>query len=137
MASSQSSSEPEDGVSIIDIRQNEIGFSIFDDLQQGLRPVHGEEKRMPTMLLYNEKGLKLFEEITYLDEYYLTNAEIEVLERYADQIAERIPYGSQIVELGSGYAAASQANLLPIDSLGKASFALHESLIRLIATFVR
>lgn len=47
-------------------------------------------------------GLKIFEEITYLDEYYLTNAEIEVLKTYADEIAARIPKGSRLVELGSG-----------------------------------
>lgn len=57
------------------------------------------------MLLYDEAGLKLFEQITYLDEYYLTNAEIEVLERHADAIAERIPLDALVVELGSGYAA--------------------------------
>ena len=34
--------------------------------------------------------------------YYLTNAEIEVLEKYADNMAERIPSGSLVVELGSG-----------------------------------
>lgn len=34
--------------------------------------------------------------------YYLTNAEIEVLETYADNIAERISSPSIIVELGSG-----------------------------------
>jgi uncharacterized SAM-dependent methyltransferase len=39
--------------------------------------------------------------------YYLTNAEIEVLETYADNIAERIPTGSVIVELGSGYGPGS------------------------------
>ena len=49
-----------------------------------------------------EAGLKLFEEITYLDEYYLTNTEIEVLKEHADKIAERIPAGSQLLELGSG-----------------------------------
>jgi L-histidine Nalpha-methyltransferase / hercynylcysteine S-oxide synthase len=49
-----------------------------------------------------EAGLKLFEDITYLDEYYLTNAEIEVLEKHARDIAERIPGGSRLVELGSG-----------------------------------
>ena len=54
------------------------------------------------MLLYDEAGLRLFEEITYLDEYYLTNAEIEVLETFADQIAERVRPGSVVVELGSG-----------------------------------
>ncbi len=30
-----------------------------------------------------EAGLKIFEEITFLDEYYLTNAEIQALERHA------------------------------------------------------
>ena len=94
----------ENGLSILDIRRNEIGSSILDDLQFGLRPVDGGEKKMPTMLLYDEKGLKLFENITYLEEYYLTNAEIDVLERYADQIADRVQAGSQVIELGSGYA---------------------------------
>ncbi|MCJ1390687.1 hypothetical protein MMC18_003548 [Xylographa bjoerkii] len=88
--------------SIIDIRRNEIHFSILDDMQQQLRPAIGEEKKMPTLLLYDEKGLNLFEEITYLEEYYLTNAEIEVLSCYADHIADRIVDGSQLIELGSG-----------------------------------
>ena len=98
------SQKQENGVSILDIRRNEIGSSILDDLQHGLRPPNGGEKKMPTMLLYDEKGLKLFEDITYLEEYYLTNAEIDVLKRYADQIAERVQVGSQVIELGSGYA---------------------------------
>ena len=90
-------------VSILDIRQDPSGLSILDDLHRQLRPVEGKEKRMPTMLLYDERGLKLFEQITYLDEYYPTNAELEVLEKYADNIAARIPVGSRVVELGSGY----------------------------------
>ena len=44
----------------------------------------------------------MFEEITYLDEYYLTNAEIEALESHSREIVERIPHGSRLVELGSG-----------------------------------
>ena len=102
----------ENDVAIVDIRHNEIGTSILDDLQQGLRPRNGGEKRMPTMLLYDEKGLKLFEKITYLEEYYLTNAEIEVLECYANQIAERIQVGSQVIELGSGYAFVLDKNTI-------------------------
>ena len=90
-------------VSIIDIRRGEMNFSVLDEMKNMLRPVSGLEKGMPTMLLYNEKGLNLFEEITYLDEYYLTNAEIDVLEHYAGHIAARIVAGSQLIELGSGY----------------------------------
>lgn len=96
-----------DDARIIDIRRQEIGFSVIDDMQQKLRPGDGKEKKMPTLLLYDEKGLKLFEDITYLDEYYLTRAEIDVLKTYADHIAERIQSGSQVIELGSGYEPAS------------------------------
>lgn len=50
-----------------------------------------------------EKGLKLFEDITYLEEYYLTNAEIDALTKHADVLAEHIPAGARVIELGSGY----------------------------------
>jgi len=88
---------------IIDIRVGETDFDILQDIKSGLRPEIGEEKTLPTLLLYDEAGLRLFEEITYLDEYYLTNAEIEVLEAYASRVAEKIQPGSVVVELGSGY----------------------------------
>ncbi len=87
---------------IIDIRQEKDGYSLLDDIRKGLRPDDGGEKKLPTLLLYDENGLRLFEKITYLDEYYLTGAEIEVLETYAVRIAERVPSGSIVVELGSG-----------------------------------
>ncbi|MCJ1250593.1 hypothetical protein MMC30_007821 [Trapelia coarctata] len=106
-------------VAIIDIRRGEIAFSILDEMKRMLRPSAGEEKTMPTMLLYNEAGLKLFEEITYLDEYYLTNAEIEVLHRYADRVAERIEAGSQLIELGSGNLRKVAILLHAIDKAGK------------------
>ena len=93
-----------DAVSIIDIRRGAVDFSILDELRVNLNPPEGHQKQMPTLLLYDEQGLKLFEDITYLDEYYLTNAEIEVLTRHADDIASHIQSGSQVVELGSGYA---------------------------------
>lgn len=87
---------------IIDIRAGKTKLDILRDIKNGLRPQNGGEKTLPTLLLYDEAGLRLFEKITYLEEYYLTNAEIEVLEAYADRIAERIRPGSVVVELGSG-----------------------------------
>ncbi|MCJ1472359.1 hypothetical protein MMC13_001006 [Lambiella insularis] len=105
--------------SIIDIRRNDIPFSILDDMQRLLRPAANAEKRMPTLLLYDEKGLKLFEEITYLDEYYLTNAEIQVLSLYADRIAARIEHGSQLIELGSGNLRKVSILLQAIEDTGK------------------
>jgi uncharacterized SAM-dependent methyltransferase len=89
---------------LIDIRQEVNGESLVEGIRQGLSHGNGAGvKTLPTLLLYVEAGLKLFEEITYLDEYYLTNAELQVLESYADRVAERIESGSLVVELGSGY----------------------------------
>lgn len=42
------------------------------------------------------------EQITYLEEYYLTNHEIDVLTASAKDMVSKIPAGSMIVELGSG-----------------------------------
>ena len=89
-------------VSIIDIRREGSEYSILDEMSKMLNPKPGQEKKMPTLLLYDEQGLKLFEDITYLDEYYLTNAEIEALERHANEMARYVQSGSQLVELGSG-----------------------------------
>lgn len=41
-------------------------------------------------------------EITYLDEYYLTNNEIEALKTSSREIAEMVLPGAMIIELGSG-----------------------------------
>jgi len=59
---------------------------------------------LPTMILYDEPGLKLFEKITYLEEYYLTNCEIEILKNKSDEIAKRLNLkeGGILIELGSG-----------------------------------
>ncbi|KAL8769936.1 MAG: hypothetical protein Q9209_004183 [Squamulea sp. 1 TL-2023] len=85
-----------------DIRRDRTSISLLDELRTGLRPQDGGEKKMPTLLLYDEHGLRLFEDITYLDEYYVTNAEIEILQSHAIAIAALIPNDCDIVELGSG-----------------------------------
>ena len=88
---------------IFDIRCGHESLCLEKEIRDGLNVTDGAEKTLPTLLLYDEKGLKLFEDITYLEEYYLTNAEIEVLETNADFIAGTIPPESVILELGSGY----------------------------------
>ncbi|KAJ3519183.1 hypothetical protein NM208_g14225 [Fusarium decemcellulare] len=86
---------------IIDIRGEHVEINLKDQVVSMFNPEDGPRK-LPTLLLYNEKGLQLFEDITYLDEYYLTNYEIELLQRSSADIASRIPEGSMVIELGSG-----------------------------------
>ncbi|KAF9966062.1 hypothetical protein BGZ70_003399 [Mortierella alpina] len=94
------------GSSFMDQDVEEEAASSFDlprMILQGLCPtVQGAPKTIPTMVLYDDRGLQLFDEITYLDEYYLTQEEIEILERDGDKIVENIPDNSVVVELGAG-----------------------------------
>ncbi|HTT78784.1 MAG TPA: L-histidine N(alpha)-methyltransferase [Stellaceae bacterium] len=59
-------------------------------------------KTLPCKFFYDERGSALFEEICLLPEYYLTRAEIAILERHAGAIASEIGPHARLVELGSG-----------------------------------
>lgn len=105
-------------IDIIDIRHDGVETNLREEIFNSLKPKAGP-KTMPTLLLYDERGLQIFEEITYLDEYYLTNAEIDVLERSADSIAKSIPPNSMVVELGSGNLRKVSILLKALDRAGK------------------
>ncbi|KAI9797452.1 MAG: hypothetical protein M1833_005492 [Piccolia ochrophora] len=104
---------------ILDIRREGVQGSVHAQILEKLRPEDGAEKGMPTLLLYDEVGLKLFEDITYLEEYYLTNAEIDVLSRHAEDIASRIRPGTMVVELGSGNLRKVNILLRALERAGK------------------
>jgi L-histidine Nalpha-methyltransferase / hercynylcysteine S-oxide synthase len=89
-------------ISIIDIRQDDLRHSLVKEIHSSLNPHDGQVRALPTTLLYDAEGLRTFEDITYVDEYYLTNAEIEVLHTHAKAIAEKMAENAQLVELGSG-----------------------------------
>ncbi|KAJ2806654.1 hypothetical protein H4R21_000780 [Coemansia helicoidea] len=59
-------------------------------------------RSLPLVLLYDNVGLDLFDRITYLPEYYLTNCEIDILRTQTDDIVAQIPDGSDVIELGCG-----------------------------------
>ncbi|GAQ40421.1 hypothetical protein AtubIFM55763_003232 [Aspergillus tubingensis] len=125
------------GVDIVDIRQNDVKFSLVNDIQRGIDPPAGTCRSMPTMLLYDAQGLKLFEDITYLEEYYLTNAEIDVLRTHAKRIVERIPDNAQLLELGSGNLRKIEILLQEFEAASKRVdyYALDLSLSELERTF--
>ncbi|KAF2859265.1 DUF323 domain protein [Piedraia hortae CBS 480.64] len=86
---------------IVDIRSDAEGLELKRDIRSGLNNPSGK-KTLPTLLLYDEVGLRLFEKVTYLDDYYLTREEVAVLKKHADSIAEQVPEGAIVLELGSG-----------------------------------
>ncbi|KAH9908705.1 C-type lectin protein [Xylariomycetidae sp. FL2044] len=106
-------------VDIVDIRQTTVENNLKQEIYSLFHPQEGP-RRLPTLLLYDEKGLQLFEEITYLDEYYLTNHEIQVLKRSAAAIARTIPSDSLVIELGSGNLRKVLILLQALEDAGKA-----------------
>jgi L-histidine N-alpha-methyltransferase len=72
--------------------------ALVEDVRRGLgrHPL-----RLPPRWLYDERGSELFDRITRLDEYYLTEAERSILQREAATIAE-ITDADTLIELGSG-----------------------------------
>jgi L-histidine N-alpha-methyltransferase len=56
---------------------------------------------IPCAFLYDDRGSRLFVEITRLPEYYQTRTEEALLQRFAGSIVEAVA-PSQLVELGSG-----------------------------------
>lgn len=81
--------------------------SFIDDMLRGLRST---PKRIPSKYFYDERGSKLFEQITDLPEYYLTRTEIGIFEECLPAIAielkEREPFS--LIEFGTGAGVKTQ-----------------------------
>ncbi|KAK4466152.1 hypothetical protein QBC42DRAFT_89948 [Cladorrhinum samala] len=110
--------EVPEALDIIDIRRVEVETNIKADILSQFNPADGP-RRLPTLLLYDERGLQLFEKITYLEEYYLTNDEIEILKSSSAEIVKGIPSGSMLIELGSGNLRKVNFLLQALEDAGK------------------
>jgi len=69
-----------------------------EDARHGLT---APQKFIPSKYFYDGRGSKLFEQICWLPEYYLTRTELALLRRKAVMLTRRFHNGD-IVELGSG-----------------------------------
>ncbi|EHY59216.1 Ergothioneine biosynthesis protein 1 [Exophiala dermatitidis] len=103
-------------VDVIDIQSDAEKISLSKDTQNSLK---SEPPSFSSLLLWDEQGLKRFEAITYVPEYYPTNCEIELLEKHSHDIAQRIEPNSIIVELGSGCLRKIKILLEALEAIGK------------------
>jgi uncharacterized SAM-dependent methyltransferase len=99
---------------IVDVRFDERTTSIAtDEIRQQIltglnQPAH--KRTLPTLLLYNERGLRLYDDITTeAPEYYLFAAEEDILKTHADEIVQamhsregEVSPGEVVLELGAG-----------------------------------
>ncbi|TCD60398.1 hypothetical protein EIP91_010236 [Steccherinum ochraceum] len=110
---------PHHPADIIDIRAHALSgtdrgntdvFNLRDQILRGLSAPRGE-KTLTTLLLYDEEGLRLYDQITtQAPEYYLFAAEEAILKNHGDKIAQYMHAanagaeirGESLVELGAG-----------------------------------
>ena len=85
--------------------------------QDALVGLQSDEKSIPPVWFYDERGSQLFEDITELPEYYPTRAERALLEKYAASIAERSK-ADTLVELGAGSCSKTRVLLTALQQAG-------------------
>jgi L-histidine Nalpha-methyltransferase len=85
--------------------------------EETFRSLHAEVRGLPSVWLYDERGSRLYEEITRLPEYYLPRREGEILRARAAAIATRMQAGT-LVELGAGSAKNIRLLLDGLDTAG-------------------
>ncbi|HEY8185798.1 MAG TPA: L-histidine N(alpha)-methyltransferase [Pyrinomonadaceae bacterium] len=78
---------------------------LAEDVRRGLS---SKPKRFLPKYFYDQLGSQLFEAICLLPEYYLTRAENEILERYADEIVSSLDGNTTLLEMGSGSASKTR-----------------------------
>ena len=87
------------------------GEDLRDALERDVRTgLCADQKWLPPVWFYDERGSQLFDEITRLPEYYLTRAERGLLEAHAAEIAARAG-ADTLVELGAGTCDKSRVLL--------------------------
>ncbi|TDL22187.1 DUF323 domain-containing protein [Rickenella mellea] len=108
-----------------DVQHSNGDGDIRDQIISGLTKPEGE-KTLPTMLLYDERGLRLYDKITTdCTEYYLFGAEEQILRDNADAIVETMHArhagaysdGEVILELGAGALRKTSHILLALSRL--------------------
>lgn len=101
-------------LSLESFQVHDIGGSYLPQLQniliedQLFKPENDEVRHLPALLFSDDKGLKMWSDITRLENYYQTSDEIELLETWGNEIVDELSgicksnNGLFVVDLGAG-----------------------------------
>ena len=98
----------------IHLSGDDLRTSMERDVRSGLT---AEPKSLPPVYFYDDRGSRLFDEITRLPEYYPTRSERSILDAHAGAIA-RGSGADTLVELGAGTCDKSRLLLDAMQSTG-------------------
>ena len=72
------------------------------ELQEIIDGLSSSPKQISPKYFYDERGSQLFDEITRLPEYYLTDTEIDIMRANIDEMVELVGKQASLIELGAG-----------------------------------
>jgi len=76
-----------------------------------------DQKQISPKYFYDERGSQLFDEITRLPEYYLTNTELGIMRDNIDEIIAMVGKQASLIEFGSGSSLKTQILLEHLSEL--------------------
>lgn len=77
----------------------------------------GEPKQISPKYFYDERGSQLFDDITQLPEYYLTNTELAIMRDNIDEIVAMVGKQASLIEFGSGSSLKTRVLLEHLSEL--------------------
>ena len=98
----------------VHLTPDDLRAAMEADVRVGLTAEH---KHLPPVYFYDDRGSRLFDEITRLPEYYPTRAERSILEAHAKDMAQRSK-ADTLVELGAGTCDKSRVLLEAMQATG-------------------
>ena len=98
------------GISLHDLPSGQKAS--FTEVSRGLG---SPQKELPCKLFYDEYGSQLFEQITTLDEYYPTRAEMRIMRASGADMAARMGQDCVVLEYGSGSSLKTRILLDHLD----------------------
>jgi dimethylhistidine N-methyltransferase len=90
--------------------------AVSDFLSDVIAGLSSEPRTLPCKYFYDERGAALFQKICELPEYYITRAEIDILDRHRAEIAAHL--GPRISLIGLGTGSGTKTRIL-IEALEK------------------
>ena len=88
--------------------------SEINEILEGLSQT---QKTISPKFFYDARGSQLFDKITALPEYYLTDAELEIMRANVDEMADLIGKTASLIEFGSGSSLKTRILLENLDDL--------------------
>ncbi len=86
----------------INLAVSEQTADASEDLDEIIEGLQQDEKMISPKYFYDERGSRLFEEITRLPEYYPTETELAIMQDNIGEIADLIGEQASLIEFGSG-----------------------------------